>query len=533
MTRQNSFLFGAMILTVAGLLSRFFGVLYRIPFARLVGAEGIGLYQMAYPIYTTVLALSTAGLPIAISILVAEKNARGDRWGGRQVLYLALVLLATLGAVMSYGLYHWADWLAFQVLHDRRAMYSILAVSPAVFFGAVMSAFRGYFQGLQWMMPTGVSQVVEQLVRVGTVLTAALLLMSYGVEFAAAGAAFGAVAGGAAGLITLLLFYTWFCMRDHAGNKVKSTPREGMVELTYRLLVLAVPASLGALVMPVVQTLDAVLVPLRLQVAGFTVEEATGLYGELSGMAGTLINLPTIITTAITTSLVPAISEAAARGRVKQVGEQLSLALRASLLLCLPAAVGMWLLAEEIMHLLYNVPTAGVPLKVLAPSIVFLGMYQVSAGALQGLGRTMLPVRSLIIGAAFKIFLNYYLTVLPGLGIRGPAIGTNVTFLVAATLNFYSLFGLIGYTPNWVSLLLKPGLAVTIMGACVIWANQTLTLAWALPELTTLAVIAVGMVSYGVSLLLVGGLTTRELGLIPWIGPRLANVFQDLRWIRG
>lgn len=533
MSRQNSFLLGAMILTAAGLISRLLGVLYRIPFARLVGAEGIGLYQMAYPIYTTVLALSTAGLPIAISILVAEKRARGDVRGERRVFYLALSTLAILGGLMSYGLFNWAGWLAVRVLNDSRAAYSILAVAPAVFFGAVMSAFRGYFQGLQWMSPTGVSQVIEQLVRVVTVLAAAMLLMAYGPEFAAAGATFGAVAGGAAGLITLLVFYTWYCLGNRQPFRTRLPASEGTFSLAYRLLALALPASLGALVMPVVQALDAMIVPLRLQAAGYSVEQATSLFGQLSGMAGTLVNLPAIITIAITTSLVPAISEAAARGGRQWVGERFSLALRASLLLCLPAAVGMWLLAEPIMELLYNDPGAGVPLRVLAPSIIFLGLYQVSTGALQGLGRTMLPVRNLLAGAGCKVLLNYYLTALPGVGIKGAAIGTIAAFMVAAVLNLISLRRVIGQMPNWLGLLLKPGLAVTIMGACVIWVFDTLTAAWGQPELPCLLAIISGMFTYGVSLLLVGGISARELGLIPGIGPRLAVVFRDMKWIRG
>lgn len=144
MARQ-SFLHGALILTLAGLISKVLGVLYRIPFARFIGAEGIGLYQMAYPVYSLILALSTAGVPVAISLLVAEKRARGDYAGANRVFWLALVLLSFTGLLMTWLMIRSAGYLAERVLHDTRAYYPLLLISPAIFLGAVMSVFRGFF----------------------------------------------------------------------------------------------------------------------------------------------------------------------------------------------------------------------------------------------------------------------------------------------------------------------------------------------------------------------------------------------------
>jgi stage V sporulation protein B len=194
--KPESFLRGAMVLTIAGVVVKLLGAVYRIPFTRIAGSEGIGLYQMAYPIYVALLSLSTAGIPVALSFLIAERGAMGDRHGARQVFSVSLIFLFCLGGILAAGLFYISPFLAQRVLGDNRAYYSLIAVAPAVFIISVAAAFRGYFQGWRLMWPTAVSEVVEQVIRVGTVLLAAQALMSRGVEYAAAGAAFGTFTGG-------------------------------------------------------------------------------------------------------------------------------------------------------------------------------------------------------------------------------------------------------------------------------------------------------------------------------------------------
>ncbi|MGB9791464.1 MAG: oligosaccharide flippase family protein, partial [Thermacetogeniaceae bacterium] len=205
--RGESFLGGAFVLTLAGIIVKALGAFYRIPFTRIVGSEGIGLYQMAYPVYTTLLALSTTGIPVAVSLLVAERGACGDRAGARQVFRLSFALLFFLGLLLSLLLFWAAPGIAGGVLGDPRASYPLMAIAPAVFIFSLVSAFRGYFQGWRLMWPTAVSEVIDQVVRVATVLWAAVSLVGRGVELAAAGAAFGAVTGGCASLLVLLILF--------------------------------------------------------------------------------------------------------------------------------------------------------------------------------------------------------------------------------------------------------------------------------------------------------------------------------------
>ncbi len=532
LTRQ-SFLHGALVLAAAGFISKILGVLYRIPFARLVGAEGMGLYQMAYPIYTMVLAVATAGFPVAISVLISEKKAQGDQAGLQKVFRLSLLLLSSLGLLMSWLLFSSAGLLANNVLHDHRAVYSLAFISPAIFFAGSMSTFRGYFQGQQWMWPTALSQVIEQIVRVGTVLLGAWWLLPQGLEFAAAGATFGAVTGGLAGLLVLLVIYFRYkpvqgCMvrPDRAAN-------EGTFSLLKRLVTLAFPIALGALVLPFVQTLDALIVPQRLQEAGYTMQEATELFGQLSGMAGTLINLPGVITIALATSLVPAISAAAAQKQWETVRRRLTIAIRVVGMVALPAAVGLYILAIPISDLLYGLPEAGLPLKAMAPAVFFLGLYQVTSGVLQGLGKTIVPVRHLILASILKVCLNYLLVVQPAFGIQGAGIATGITFAVAAGMNLWSLRHLLGYNPPWGLILLKPGLAVTIMAVFVNHVYESWQPALGSGHLSTVMAVLLGGIVYVLGILLSGGVRRRDLEMIPGMGSKITYWLQYFRLIRG
>mgnify|MGYP000932884362 CR=1 FL=1 len=464
--KPESFLRGAVVLTVAGIVVKLLGAVYRIPFTRIVGSEGIGLYQMAYPVYTALLALSTAGIPVALSFLVAEKSAAGDRQGARQVFAVSLIFLVFLGGFLALGLYLLSPYLAERVLGDSRAYYSLLAVSPAIFVISVAAAFRGYFQGWRMMWPTAISEVVEQTVRVGTVLLAAQALMPRGVEFAAAGAASGAFTGGCAGLAFLILVFLWFKrQRRPVGGLRRERPLRFDGQATRhlkRLVAYAFPISAGSLVLPLTQVIDTVIIPNRLQAAGYSIQSATSQFGQLSGMAGTVVYLPAALTVSIAMALVPHLASAVSRNDRSEVNRRVSTALRVTFILCLPAAAGLMLLAAPIMELLFDDAGAGAVTAWLAPAALFTGLQQTTAGALQGIGNTWLPVVNLLVGCLVKIFCNYYLTVIPGFGIKGAALGSALGFLLVFLLNLFCLTRLTDYRPR-ISRLIRPLLAVTMM----------------------------------------------------------------------
>lgn len=480
---------GAVILSIAGFISKIIGAGYRIPLFRLIGAEGMGIYQMAYPLYTLLLTISSAGIPVAVSKLVAERVVLNDRQGTRDILLVSLVMLSLIGALCTTALYILAGFLSREVLKDERAYYSIVAIAPAVFFVGLMSVFRGYFQGFQQMYPTAISQIIEQAVRVATVLIGAYLFLPRGIEYAAAAATSGAVAGAVAGLGVLLVCYVWkSAILPPVWTKGMGGQSLSLLMTGYRILALSLPISFGGLVLPMVQILDAVTVPLRLQQAGYSVAKAAELYGELTGGAVTLVNVPTIFTLALATSLVPVISELHARKNKFQIYRNLNAAVKAAVSICLPAAMGLYLLAEPIADLLFNCPEAGVPLSILAPAAVFLGLHQTTSGVLQGLGRTHLPVKNLLVGVVVKLGLNYYLTGLPVFGIRGPALGTLAGFCISSVLNLADLRRVTDWRLSR-QVLSKPAVAATIMAVGVYLTFGFLKLTYNMHLATVLTVL--------------------------------------------
>ena len=272
MSSKDTFLRGALILTVAGIVVKLIGSVNRILLSRLLGGEGIGLYQMAYPIYLLALSVSSAGIPVAISILVAERVALSDYRGANRVFRIALALLTFTGVLFTILLYTGAGWLIEeQFVRDPRAYYALAALAPAIFFVTVLSSYRGYFQGLQMMTPTAVSQIFEQLLRVITMIALAFMLLPYGLEYAAAGASFGAGPGAMAGLAVLIYFY----MRQRSQFKEKMAtqpdlPPQSSWRIISRIVKLALPVSLANIMLPVVSSIDLFIVPARLEAAGYT-----------------------------------------------------------------------------------------------------------------------------------------------------------------------------------------------------------------------------------------------------------------------
>ncbi|MGE5417568.1 MAG: putative polysaccharide biosynthesis protein [Acidobacteriota bacterium] len=512
MPGNKNFLWGAFILGLAGVISKLLGAIYRIPLARYLGGEGMGLYQMAYPFYTTILALATAGIPVAISIMVAQRETAGLSGDSRRIFRVSFVCLFLAGIVLSVLVYLIARPAAVYVLKQPKAALAIMAIAPAVFLASIESVFRGYFQGYQRMIPTAVSQVIEQVFRVTFVLLLAIWLLPRGLEVAAAGATFGAVIGGAAGVAVLMGMYIWDRMKYGTSYGAARSPQSN-VSLASELYQLAVPVSLGAVVMPLVQFLDTIIVPMRLASLHLPIERATELFGQLTGMASILVNLPMILTISIATSLVPAAAEAMARNDRYSLYQGINNGLRVALILALPAAVGLAILAEPIMSLLFDAPEAGIPLAYLSWGVIALAAFQITSASLQGIGLSKIPARNLLITGVLKVVLNYTLTGIMFLNIKGPAISTVIAFSVGAALNMVELARHSGVRYEWGRIIKLTGFSV-LMGFAVKWGYTSL-IGWNITSnIATVLSIMLGMVVYGILLALSKELDTSALNYL-------------------
>lgn len=436
---KDKFLQGAMILTLAGLMVKVIGSVNRILLSRLLGGEGIGLYQIAYPIYLLILAVSAAGIPTAISIMVSELLAKGDQRNVRRVFKISLRLMAAVGFVLAVALFLTASWLVnFGIIQDGRAYYAIIALIPAVFFATILASFRGFFQGHQLMTPPACSQIIEQFVRVFTMIVLAYLLLPYGLEYAAAGAAFGAVPGSITGILVLGYFYRKYRYLWQTNGQATFFPIESTGTIVKRLLYLALPVSLANVLVPVSNIVDMLLVPNRLAAHGIAVEHATALYGYLTGMAQPLIMMATIPTLSLAASLVPAIREAFTLEDMSSVKQKACMAMKLCCLITVPAAVGMSAFAGQISLLLYGTIKAATAIMHSGPAICLLGMQQITAGILQGMKQINGPMKNMFVGVLVKIIAVYFFTT-GTWQIAGAAWATNINFGLTAILNIYLL----------------------------------------------------------------------------------------------
>jgi len=514
---KDKFLKGALILTIAGLLVKVIGSVNRILLSRLLGGEGIGLYQMAYPVYLLMLSICSAGVPVAVSIIVAEKVAKNDYAQAHRIFKVTLGLMAVFGLAFAITLYGLAGFLISSGwIRDSRAYYALAVLTPAVFFSSILASFRGYFQGYQMMTPPAVSQILEQLVRVITMIGLACVLLPRGLEYAAAGAAFGAVPGGLTGLLVL----TWFYRKARKEWKKKireqsASVGESVSSIAKRLFLLAVPVSCANLLIPVTSSIDMLLVPNALGRAGFGVEAATTLFGYLTGMAQPLLMMATIPSLSLAASLVPAVSEAFTLKHPDEILRKTKYALKICMLLTIPASVGMWALSDPISGTLYGTMKAAPVIAHLAPSIMCLGMFQVTTGALQGIGKTAVPMWNMLLGAVVKAWAVWQLASVPVFHILGAAWASNLNFALVAVINIVFLYR------NGIPFPVLDGLKILAASVCMGAGGKAASLFFMAQGRTVTALVvgmAVAVVIYIAAVIILRCLDKEETRELPVIG---------------
>lgn len=469
--------------------------------------EGVGLFSMAYPIYLSVLGIATSGFPIAISKLVSEKLALQRREEASRIFRRALYLLGGTGALATLFLLFFAPLYARFIARDPRATLSLQAIAPAIFLVSLLGGYRGLFIGLQEMTPCAFSLVLEQAVRISSLLLLAALLLPRGIEWSAAGANFGAVVGAVAAFL--------FLFRLTRG-KLPPAPVSwsDFWPEARRLFAFAFPISLAGAIYSLLGFLDALLVPSRLHAAGLG-PESTRLYGLLAGYAMPFLTLAGAVMSPLATSLIPALAEKLATGDRATALRRWRTALRLTFLFGFPAALGLGALAREIPQLLFRSPEAGRPLFFLTPAMLFVSLEIISAGALQALGKPLLLFRNVALAGAVKALLSWILTAVPAVNVAGAALATSAASLTAAGLNLRELGKDLGPFPWQVAT--KPLLSALVMALLVRGSLHLLSPALGL-DLATVGSIALGGLSYGILLLATGEVRREELRALPGLG---------------
>ncbi|MGA9173843.1 MAG: stage V sporulation protein B [Thermoactinomyces sp.] len=447
---NKGFLRGTLILVGAGLITKVLGFVYRIALSRIIGDEGMGLFQMAFPILVFTIVVTTAGLPVAISKLVSEAEAKGEEERIRSILIVSVFVVIITSTVITASVLLGAPWIAKILLTDERAIYALLGIAPIIPVIAVSSIFRGYFQGRQNMSPYAFSTIVEQSVRIFTVLLLAKYLLPYGIEYAAAGAMIGMVIGEFVGMVYLLYSFKKDPTRPRLRlifprqPSVSTRKKKGFYLTAFSrtvrdLLRLAIPVTASRLVGSLSYAIEPIVVSQSLALAGFVTTTATALYGQLEGMAIPITFFPAFITYALSVSLVPAISEAEAQNNKRLVEHRLQQAIRLSLIVTAPCALLLFLLAEPLSILLFRQADVARLIQVMAPFTIIHALQGPFASVLQGLDQANLPMRNSIIGAVIKTILILLLASRPELGIDGVALAINCGIVIVTSLHFIDI----------------------------------------------------------------------------------------------
>lgn len=460
--KKKSIFSGAGLLAFSMVIAKLLGALYRIPLTNVVGGEGIGLYQMVFPLYTLLLTLSSGGFPVAISRLVAVCLASGDEAGAKKILKVCSVTLFALGLLGTVLLLAFSSFLA-TAQGNPSAKQAYIGIAPAVVLVAVLSCFRGYYQGKENMLPSALSQLIEQAGKLLIGLTLATVMVKKGVAYGVLGALLGVSLSEALSVIFILCYHAIGTKRiknrslratDFAGDmtaelsmpvSLQSSCKKrgvripkGTLGILKGVFSVALPVTFGALVIPLTQVVDSVLIINVLSSLGYSATESTMAYGLVSGTVMTLVNVPVVVISAFSMTLLPKIAKVCAHP--SQVKREATLGVKICLLLGFVAFLLMFTYSGELVSLLYSrglnayqLRLASRLLRINSLAIFYLSIVQVSTAVLQGLNKAKIPAINLAVGGVVKIAITAL--TLPLFGIYGAVIGSVSCYAVTALLD--------------------------------------------------------------------------------------------------
>ncbi len=554
-SKQN-FLTGAAILSISTIVVKIIGMFYKIPLKSVIGDAGYGYFSNAYDIYTFLLVLSTTGLPVAMSRMVSEARTLNNGRQMQRIFRVALSSYLVVGVLGTLAMVCFPGLLADKLMHSPLSSYSILALGPAVLFICLASAFRGFFQGQGDMRPTAVSQVIEALGKLILGLSFAWLVMHFRNDPAlASGATILGITMGA-GFSALYVFI------KYSGNRKEVAALGGTAEPYKKtlkaLLAIAVPITIGAAGLQLINLLDASTVNWRMVVAAEqTTPDAANVMGKLLHIAAldtsrtaevtlaehsasigkgiysfaqTIFNLPTAFIPCITVAIIPAITSHLTLKDSKNVRMVQDSSLRLMGLISMPCTVGLLVMAEPIMALLggysgEKLELAAALLALLAPTVLINGISTMTTAIMQAHNHMVYPVVNTLIGGVAKFIVNFILVGNPEIGVLGAPVGTFVCFLVIMILNLVAMHRVLDEPPKLLPALWKTAIAAVVMGAAAYGVYFLLGKLIASVAVCCLGAIAAAVVVYLLLVIVLKAITYDDCMLLPK-GDKIAKILR-------
>jgi stage V sporulation protein B len=527
MTEKNrNFVTGAFIIAIAHMLVKAIGAIYKIPLDRFIlHTEGMGIYNSAYTIYNWLFVVSTAGIPVAISKMIAEAKAMGNYNEAKKIFRVSKLLLFFVGIAAAGIMFFFAKGFS-NIIKAESAYLTMMVMAPSLFFVAMASAYRGFYQGQQNMMPTAISEVIEAMSKLVFGLSIAYVLdHTFKISsVSSAGAISGITIGTAISFIYLLIYNIINIKKFPKNSSETKTSSGGRILKT--LIKISIPITIGVSVFTLTSVIDMAMVMNQLSNLGYSLTERLSMFGYL-GRAITLFNLPPTVISAIAISIVPTIAAALALKDKNTANRNAKSAIRITILFSTPAAVGLSAIAAPILQLLYKDYSFAFLLNVMGLAVIFVSLVQVCNAILQSWGKVWIPVRNMFIGGVVKVIVNLLLVSQASININGAPIGTLLCYFTVMALNFYEIKKLTGIKFEFVDFIFKPAITAVVTAFFAI-----VTYKYVSSYFGNLIGVATSMglagVTYFISLLLIKGLKREDILLLPK-GEKIATLLEKFK----
>lgn len=504
--KKQSFVTGAAILMIANAISKILGAVFKIPLTYILEEEGMAVFNTSFQVYIMLLSFIISGFPFAISKLVAESMSTGNTDKAHAITSISVKLLSLIGIIGSIILYFGATFFAL-AMKEERAVFTIRAVAPAVFFVALGTPYKSYFQGVSNMIPTAVSQVVEAVIKLAVGYALAVCFIDMGTAATSGGAIAGVTAGEIIATALLMIMYLVITRKK---NKVKITGADRK-EILKAIMAIAVPLLCASVVADMMNVVDTTMVRTRLLDAGFDADTARFLYGAYTGYALTVFHLPVGILATIGVSILPVIAGAIAVGNTKKAQRTTRLALELTILIALPCAAIMFFLSSDILNLLFGNDNSALMLSLVSPCVIMMCVSQICASVLQSADKIMLPFFFALIGSVIKLVLSYILVGNPDFNIYGSAISSDIAYFIIMILNLAAVKRHLRLKFDFAAIIIKPLSAAAALCAVLMLLKDIVYANFAGSFMRLLILCGASLSAYMLTLLLTNAVSISDM----------------------
>lgn len=503
--KKSSVIKGTIILTVAALITRLFGFANRIYLSNLIGAEGMGLYQLVFPIYMICYTLCCSGIFTAVSKLVAEEKAKNNTSNLKRIIRTSSAIALTLSLFLMVILIFNAELISTKLINEPRTALAIKIMAISIPFTAVMSCIKGYFYGLKYPTVPAISQIIEQITRITIIYLLSSLFIPKGLTYACAMAIIGMVGGEIVSFIIVAIAYRFNTFKKNA-----KLPQSYLI-IFKKISAIAIPITSNRLITTILTSIETILIPTQLQLFGCSHSEALSTYGILTGMALPLILFPTVFTNSISLMLLPTVSAASANKNKKMINFTTTKTMKFTILIGIISTFLFLSFGKTLGVIVYQEEYVGILLTVLAWLCPFIYLQTTLGSILNGLNKQLIVFRNNVIGLSIRIAFIFIL--IPIYGLKGYLWGLLSSFFIVSTLNIIHLIRITSINFRVTNWLIKPILVCLASLSAIDLLSNFIILPFSL-LLNTLIGIILFIIMIAPLLLLTGSITMNELNFI-------------------